>query len=544
MRYIAILVAAFIAFNSAAACDKSGSCVRLDDGTDAPLPLNAVTPIPAYSNVCNNTNGTTVPSVCTNAQGYKLLLTDQSGQSIGASLYLQAQSDWAVFQTWLNYNPTEFQIYSSAAIGKVTTNGGDNNVYLDSGSHFQSEWVGRNFFYLNGVQYKVASYTSSSQIRLSNIDGSAVVLPVMSKVDYHWVSTSTDSICNVDGTSVTYVSGQLFNGGMAGGAGGLFTINGVRYTIAKYNSTKSVTLFSSAGTLKNAKCHADHNIYDEVATFRVQKVLGKNEENLSITARAVADGPYPGQYRIQSQIAGSGVYLPIIIGSGSNGKDLNRNVVVQPTGNVDLGGDSGVGTQVLTVQGSGTKNTNLIYAGVATAGNNVYLSSRSNTDDNNVGFTIDTLGAGQFIVTNHTFGSTGFAVNGSSAGGDYVAVGNGTDDAMAGPYLTSTGSDANVNLRLLPKGTGAVLVGGHFAGSGGAPTLSSCGTSPALSAGANDIHGTITTGTGVLTSCTLNFNQPHTNIPDCSVTPLAGGPIPAYTPSTTTLIVTTSSSYT
>ena len=541
----------FIACSIAAAhavCTNAGTCVSLDSGIPGPLPVAAMAPLAAYTHPCNGTAASAVPSACASAYGSHLFLTDQSGQGIGANLYLQNNSDWAVFQTWLNYNPTEFQVYSSAARGKVTTTGGDNNVYWVAGTQFDSSWVGRNFLYLNGVQYRVSAYVSATQIQLANIDGTAVTLSALTGVDYFFVSTTTDSVCNVSGTTVTYVSGGLFTGGMDGGTGGAFTINGAAYTISSVDSTTQITLSSSGGTLTNATCHADHNVYDEVATIRIQSISGVNEENLTMLARAVADGSYPGQYRIQSQIAGLGVYLPIILGSGHSSTayltDVNRNLVIEPTGTVDLGGDGNLSQQSMTVASmNGSAATNYVDTSGALAGSAPFIASRSGTADTNVNLGIDVVGAGAVSFTNHAFGSIGFQVFGGSNGSDYVGTGNGTNGTAVGPFLSANGSDSNVNLRLIPKGTGAVLVTGHLGDNGSAPTPSTCGTGPTLSTGANDLHGSITTGTGA-TACTLTFNVARTNTPDCIVAGYGGGSTPVITAESTSLLTWTAAAST
>ena len=46
--------------------------------------------------------------------------------------------------------------------------------------------------------------------------------------------------------------------------------------------------------------------------------------------------------------------------------------------------------------------------------------------------------------------------------------------------------------------------------------MSSCGTTPSLSTGANDIHGTVTEGT-TATGCTVTFQNAYANAPDCVV---------------------------
>jgi len=74
-----------------------------------------------------------------------------------------------------------------------------------------------------------------------------------------------------------------------------------------------------------------------------------------------------------------------------------------------------------------------------------------------------------------------------------------------------------IALLLIPiLATADIIPTGRY---GGTPTLGACGTSPALT-NAFDSGGTITIGTGVVTSCVLNFANSGafwTNMPQCSV---------------------------
>lgn len=53
-------------------------------------------------------------------------------------------------------------------------------------------------------------------------------------------------------------------------------------------------------------------------------------------------------------------------------------------------------------------------------------------------------------------------------------------------------------------------------GSGTAPALTSCGTSPAISG--TDTAGTVTLGTGTPTGCVITFNVAYVGVPYCVVT--------------------------
>ena len=512
--------------------------------------LSQLPSMAAYTDLCNATSSAATPTACTDAYGQSHWIVDQSSQSLAAKIYAQNASPWLVVQNYNDLNPTEFQVYGVPASGKVSTPGGNNVVNLVSGANFRSAWVGRSMFYLNGTQYQVASYVSTSQITLKNVDGSAVTLPTLTGVDYQWISTTTTSVCNVSvGGVVTYVSGQLFNVGMGKGNGGLFTVNSTAATISSVDSSTQITLSGWAGgSQTGVNCFSDDNGYDEVATLRVQRIQGTNEENLTIIARAAGDGTYPGMYKIQSQIAGSGVYLPVIIGSGhsvvSSSDGVNRNIVAEPDGSVDLGGDGNVQQQSMSIASmNGAAATNYVALSGSLTGVSPYIGSRANTGDAYVDFRIDTYGAGAVYFTNHSLADTGFAVFGGNNGSDYLSVANGSNGASAGPYMSASGTDSNANIRLLPKGTGAVLVSTHLGGSGTSPTPSSCGSSPTLSSTANGIHGQITTGSGA-SACTLTFAITRNNTPDCIISVYNGGSTPAITTNSTSVLTWTASAST
>lgn len=64
----------------------------------------------------------------------------------------------------------------------------------------------------------------------------------------------------------------------------------------------------------------------------------------------------------------------------------------------------------------------------------------------------------------------------------------------------------------------AVSTSGHFITSGGAPTISSCGSTPNGSVVGNDNEGIITVGGGSVTSCTLTFFSTWGATPTCVIT--------------------------
>lgn len=64
-------------------------------------------------------------------------------------------------------------------------------------------------------------------------------------------------------------------------------------------------------------------------------------------------------------------------------------------------------------------------------------------------------------------------------------------------------------------GAANILVNGHILASGTVPTVSSCGVSPSISGGDN--FGSVTAGTGILSSCVINFGKTWGTAPRCVV---------------------------
>src|SRR5437016_5010570 len=71
----------------------------------------------------------------------------------------------------------------------------------------------------------------------------------------------------------------------------------------------------------------------------------------------------------------------------------------------------------------------------------------------------------------------------------------------------------------------------------GTPTLGACGTTPSLSATASNNFGTINVGSGVVTSCTLNFSNTLASVPSCVVSTSLTTTVAGIVPSATSLVV-------
>lgn len=137
----------------------------------------------------------------------------------------------------------------------------------------------------------------------------------------------------------------------------------------------------------------------------------------------------------------------------------------------------------------------------------------------------DTLGAFSFR------GYNGSAYTGSKGFFAFIATENWTTTANGNkiqfrntPNLSTTlttrmtiEANGTVGIATTSFNSDSILeVAGHITTEGTAPTLSLCGTTPAIVG--NDSAGTITIGTGVTTACTVTFAASFANAPACVIT--------------------------
>jgi hypothetical protein len=123
------------------------------------------------------------------------------------------------------------------------------------------------------------------------------------------------------------------------------------------------------------------------------------------------------------------------------------------------------------------------------------------------------------------------AGNGGGGGSNFV-----TSTAISSSTATSTaqGNGSLVITYSIANTTNVLRVGGHILTGGGTPVVSSCGTNPSIVG--NDTAGSITAGSGILSSCVYTFAKQYTRAPSCQVSsPTA---ISSLTISTTSSTIT------
>ena len=107
-------------------------------------------------------------------------------------------------------------------------------------------------------------------------------------------------------------------------------------------------------------------------------------------------------------------------------------------------------------------------------------------------------------------GQSGVANIGGSGGG-------GSDFFSSAVFSTSTATSTvygNGGLSIVYENPAKVIINAHIDTGGSIPSVSACGTSPSVVG--NDSAGTITTGSGTVTSCQLNFEYLFSSAPVCT----------------------------
>lgn len=105
---------------------------------------------------------------------------------------------------------------------------------------------------------------------------------------------------------------------------------------------------------------------------------------------------------------------------------------------------------------------------------------------------------------------------------------------QAGIATVPSLASATDNTSGLYFGTGFVGVSKHLVAGTGTVVQSTCGTSPSIATGSNDLAGTITTGSGA-TTCIITFAAAYAAAPACQISAEGTAVRPTYTTTTTTI---------
>lgn len=399
--------------------DKSGTVALVDDGTG----------VAAFGRNANNLG-----------IGLQVGGGDTSYGADGTLLNMDGHASWLRMQPSKNESALEVLLYNSAAQGRATGTIGTSTITRISGTAFSSTWVGKKFYFGSAV-YRVATYVDADNITVTNVLGGTIPFASTYNETFHVAYIQGTGSCTVTGGVVARTSGDPFIPFITSPY--VFKLGSTTYTVTTFTDISTQTI-SSPPANGNYTYTWEVDINDQLTTLRVQKMLGTDEENLSIFAR------YDG-YHFRSYYAGSGQMRPLFFGNSSF-----TNMVLYADGSTSLGStQGGEALRILAPTGLPVNRIEL-QAALTT----LIPTLRGRGTDTNVGVGVDTQGSGSFRVTSHSFGNIEFEVFGVG-GSSWLAA---QSDASAAPILSANGAASNIDIKLAPKGTGAVHIGAYTAG--------------------------------------------------------------------------------
>ena len=356
---------------------------------------------------------------------------------------------WTRVQPSVNESSIEFNIYPSASQGIATATSGTNQLLRVSGTNFTSDWIGKKIYFGEAV-YKVATVTDVSNLTVTTVAGGAVSFGSTFNETYHVVYVSGSGTCDVSGNTVSRISGDPFVPFFAS-TSFEFVVDGTVRTVTGFTDVDTYTISASL-SLTNVPYTFSFDINDQISTFRLQKLVGGDEENLSFYVR------YDG-YWMHSLFAGDGKYRKIVIGAGERAPgDLARQLVAQKNGDLSIGGDYEY--EAIRVLNQPLNAVNRLETQAAPTG--ISVSWRSRGNDTNVGMGVDTKGSGNVDFSSKEFAQLNFRVVGSGGTGSFLTITSSSSDA---PTLSADGVASDIDITLAPKGTNGRLRIGNLTAS-------------------------------------------------------------------------------
>lgn len=392
--------------------------------------------------------------------------------------------NWMVVQA--DRGPTQFQIYPSIQSGAASCQA-PNKLVPDYGTFPYDDMEVGDHIGWYGKLYKLASKVGDGTVTVTNFDGSApgFVTDPTPRAWYRAYETSVGT-CNVNGTTVTYVSGEQYPFGQPMEQK-YAIINGVRYDVAQgpeEAGPNNLILTTSAGTQTNVpiefrRCWGP---WAYVTLFRLQGLGGGKETNcgmalnirnechiwnggtddalegdMRINARKIYMGMGDGTGGTESFEVGDGYVILGRIKDSTLGNYVQ--VVSLGTSYAPIVQAEGPGANMdIVVSGKGSGGvqmgigTNTIKAFAGSADFAPSLAARNGIGSTNPNFGFDMQGYGIFGFTCGAYARTAMRLYANNATA-YLALGN----HNTAPFIGVEGAADNLDLQMSAKGTGLII---------------------------------------------------------------------------------------
>lgn len=381
-----------------------------------------------------------------------LLIGGESGDGMRQWM---GHHNWMQFQPSRDGAPNQVQIYSSANLCSASCQS-PNILNAATGTFNLAKMAVGDHVGWYGKVYKLSALTSAGQIQVTNFDGTSPAFTTNGIArPFAHAYESAEGICNVSGTTVTYVSGDQYPYGVTGDH--MYAlINGVRYPVAlgpESVDANHITLATSAGTQTGVpiifrRCYGP---WAYISLLRLQGLGGGVETNcglyLNIRGEAVL---YNGA--TSDNLAGPlRINAPrVSLGPGNGAQELELIDITADY--VDIGGKDG--SQSLRIF-PGAANGNRFEMDGVPSGEYPALSTRG--FDPNITMILDSQGTGgvRFTAGSRSYRSFESLAPAGSVTWPYVS-----SHAVAAEFGV-LGAATNIDMNLVPKGAdGRVLVKG------------------------------------------------------------------------------------
>lgn len=359
----------------------------------------------------------------------------------GSTLALDSFAGWNSLQNTKEGGVTELAIQPKALASQASIVLGGNTVTSVNGI-FNAGLVGKRI-YLGATAYLVSAYTDTTHVTVTNLNGSAASFPASATITALMAYAGGTGLCNTSGTAVTRVSGDPFV--PVSNTPYKIKINGTTYTVSSWTDVDTLVLTGSAGTQSNVAYEWWTSVDDIVSALRVHRISRAGfEENVSLIAYGT------GKFHLHAG-GGSGRQYPLHIGSGYKTSGAERDhITLAGDGYTYLGGDANAYSMRV---GHADDVAGNVFEFLSTP-TGFSPSLRARGADTDVGIGFDTKGNGAFIITSGSFTGRDLVVYGNHAG-DYLALGG----ISGAPFIEAAGASTNIDIALIPKGTGGVRVG-------------------------------------------------------------------------------------
>lgn len=265
-----------------------------------------------------------------------ILLGGEGVNNTGMGVWASARSGWAARPKDPSYH--EFNLYPHLPIGMGEGQSGTSNILFTYGNFDGftdlievGDYIGFGLF-----RYKISALITGG-FSVNTVGGVPVNFPTDTERTYRWAYDVRRGICNVSGTTVTFVDGEAFWTFLYGDNKNRIKINGTWYEVTAIAGPRQLTIASSPGTLNGAafiqKTHVGFT-----TGFRIQSMFGGREENafMGILDTGELDFDLQG-------FVGAGVprEMPLTISAADSfdDRDSRTHIVMSADGRFGLGED-------------------------------------------------------------------------------------------------------------------------------------------------------------------------------------------------------------